>query len=1118
MEKEIAFHVLNIPETKDEAVIQNAYRTLLKVTNPEDSPEEFKRLRQAFETALDFARLSEEKEEDEGEKNEVDLWLEQVESLYQDIASRHDASRWQQLLDDPVCEGLDTSLEAREKLLAFLLSHIHLPHEIFKLFDKVFQILEDMEDLKQIFPPNFLDYLAYYIQNENFLPFDLFEYRFSDRENANPDGYIDAYLNIKGQIDNAENQGCLQALDDLQAYGIYHPYEDVERIRLFLRDNDMASCRSLLEKILEKAPDSPYVRLIAGQVYWQAGEKESACQVWTKLLEDEPDYYQAKYNVVRCLMEQGNYYEAREKMHELLDVNEQDQDVHELLKKANQFLIAEYQDKLERGEEDERFPGDELRMELGWCLFQNDRCEEAAQLLEGFTPSPEGEYSFNNLYGRLLFHMKRYEQACPYLEKWFVMLHDMEEDGTEETQKRMQRKNMAASILGGCYFELKQFDKAKATVREGIALAADIRERLGSMQQLAGMMLENKEYQEVIDICDEILREEDQYYPAYLYRQEASYELKRGQEVVDDYHRAIDIFPGYYKPYMFAAEVFFHYDQYEDGLKVLELAKENGVELTPRMKLYEVKLRRNLARSSEERKEIYQLLAQLFEEVQKPECDIEDKSEVEFEQGLVYWDDNDLNRALSYLKKAIQKNPDRMQYHFVCGNILLERKEFHSAMKEYSLAEEEYAESPALHYGKALCHDGLGFSNLALEEYQKTLSMEKVYLDACENVSDYYRKRYHRYYRKEDLEQAIAYASRQLEATENCYYLVNRGLLYMNSMNLKDAIVDFEKALEYREDDWPAWNNLGCCYKYLGEFEKAIGYFEKAAEYMEDDPDILPYSNMADCYEALGDYQKAINCYLKNLSMFPDRRKTWEEVGKLYSYMGKYKEALEAYESMNTLNEWTDDYYTGIAAVWMKMGDPKKSVSCYKKAIRALNGVKRAECYYSLGQTYCDERMDYKKAIYCFKKAININPDLYDVFNYERYMAKAYYLMKDYQEAKKHAQQALSCFQNSDEGEWEDYLAYKPFAPARTATMGWIYLCLGKKEDAVQCFRSMENMTRCRQCRYQKCFESSLYMGDFYASEGELEKALAEYEEALRRNPHCDEAIAAIRKIKQDRK
>ena len=52
MDKKLAFQVLGIAETKEEDRIRQRYLSLLKDTNPEDDPEGFKRLREAYEAAL----------------------------------------------------------------------------------------------------------------------------------------------------------------------------------------------------------------------------------------------------------------------------------------------------------------------------------------------------------------------------------------------------------------------------------------------------------------------------------------------------------------------------------------------------------------------------------------------------------------------------------------------------------------------------------------------------------------------------------------------------------------------------------------------------------------------------------------------------------------------------------------------------------------------------------------------------------------------------------------------------------------------------------------------------------------------------------------------------------
>ena len=57
MEPIEVFQILGIEQTKDERALKNAYRDKLTVTNPEDDPEGFKRLRMAYEEACRYAGM-----------------------------------------------------------------------------------------------------------------------------------------------------------------------------------------------------------------------------------------------------------------------------------------------------------------------------------------------------------------------------------------------------------------------------------------------------------------------------------------------------------------------------------------------------------------------------------------------------------------------------------------------------------------------------------------------------------------------------------------------------------------------------------------------------------------------------------------------------------------------------------------------------------------------------------------------------------------------------------------------------------------------------------------------------------------------------------------------------
>lgn len=228
MEHALIFHILGIPETSDESAIKTAYLNLLKTTNPEDDPDGFKRLREAYEGAVAYARRP--NQEEQTEKTEIDLWIERIDRIYLDIKLRPQLSLWQDLLSDPLCDDLDTSLQAREAVMVYLMDHIYLSHPIWKLLNHTFQIAEDQETLRQQFPENFMNYVLYYIENPEAMNLDLFEVL--DQEQMDADGYIRNYLDIRRQLSRRQMEGADTKLSDLAAFRLYHPYEDAERLRI----------------------------------------------------------------------------------------------------------------------------------------------------------------------------------------------------------------------------------------------------------------------------------------------------------------------------------------------------------------------------------------------------------------------------------------------------------------------------------------------------------------------------------------------------------------------------------------------------------------------------------------------------------------------------------------------------------------------------------------------------------------------------------------------------------------------------------------------------------------------------------------------------------------------
>ena len=1086
MEKELVFHILGIEETKEEGLIRSAYMNLLKSTNPEDDPDGFKRLREAYEEAL---KLTKQKDThqlgDEPEQNEVEAWIRRVGEVYENMDLRHRSHAWKELLADPVCDSLDTSVDAKEQMLRFLMDHIYLSHEVWMLIDQAFDIVMSMPELKERFPANFLDYIKFYIENDSFIQYDLF--KVLDPRKQNGDKYLEHYFAVKRKLDQGEPAGCLEELADLSAFAVYYPYEDVERIRYYLQSDQPGEAVKLAESLLHHYPADNYVRAWSGEALYQNDRKEEAYGLWQEVLLEAPDYYQARVGTIRYLMETGDYYEAHEMLQDVLDHNNQDKTAADLLTECNNRLIEEYQQKLADGVEDSRLSKRDMRIELGWSLFQSERVAEAIRLMEDFTPDEESEYDYYNLFGRLLHHDNQYERAKPYLEKWVELLLATIDDGTEKMQRRVSRKCRGLNILGSCCHELGEHEQAEKYLQQGIEAAPNTGERLGTMSYLSHVLYQSKQYEKAIDVCDELLKEDEKYYPAFLTRQEAAYELKRGQTVVDDYYKAIAILPNYYKPYLLAAKVFFYYSQYEDGKGVLERARENKVDFSDQMKLYEVKILRNLAASDEDRKEPRRIVGELLK-AETAGSDIEDRSEIIFEKGLLEWDDEQFDAAVKDLDEAIRMNPERLQYRMVKGNIYLDMKRYMDAVNEYQKAEPDYDEGPGLYYNLGLCYEGLEMKNLALENFRKTLTMQKPYRQACSKLADYHRSQYEDHCKEEDIEKALEYITIELEARESSYYYIERGLIYEKAYRLDEAISDYEKALTLEPDSLWAYNNMGCCYQYAGQIEKALECFVKSAELMKEKESIRPYANMANCYKIMEQFDKAISCYKKNLELFPDRTTYWEDIGDLYTILEDYDQAIAAYRHIRE----HDNYYCSLGLLYERQDKKFTAFWYYLRGVMKANDNNRAKRWENLADFFGAEHL--LPAGWAYKRAIAASKTPHQRFNRNGYLGRLYYRNGQRDKARHYAGEAMEAFHAEGIPE-TDYLNYRRFAPARLAGLGWIYIMLGDVQKGEGYFEKMDRIPRCAQCRHRICYEKYYFRGLYREANEDFAGAMADYQE-----------------------
>ena len=118
------WEVLGIQKCKEENIIKQAYYEKLKVTNPEDHPEEFKLLRQALEEAMGYARGN------VAGSSDLQTFMEKVDEIYQDYGRRIQVDSWAELLEDGLMEEEDMRRQVSLCILKYIASHSFVHHEV----------------------------------------------------------------------------------------------------------------------------------------------------------------------------------------------------------------------------------------------------------------------------------------------------------------------------------------------------------------------------------------------------------------------------------------------------------------------------------------------------------------------------------------------------------------------------------------------------------------------------------------------------------------------------------------------------------------------------------------------------------------------------------------------------------------------------------------------------------------------------------------------------------------------------------------------------------------------------------------------------------------------------
>ena len=686
------FQILGIEQTKDERALKNAYREKLAVTNPEDDPEGFKRLRTAYEEACRYARTPDEEENEETEQTLEDdtpagQWVRGVRKIYENITDRCDEEKWKELFEADAFLSLEEEENCTTYLLRFLMEHFKLPTNVWKLLNEKIHIVQNAGALRERFPAQFVNYMVHKCESGEEVDFS----QFVGTEDADYDQFLQYYDRAYQALQEKKLQEAEQMIGCGDALGITHPVMEICRASLYEGKGQTEKAIALLKELSAKYPEDDLIAYNTAEMFWRNENHPEAAAIYERLREKLPKHYMANLRLTDWYYEQRKYKEAKKCAEEILSVGGDDAFL-ETLQKINTELEREMQrEYAESGD-----PG--LGLDLGWCYLQDGRTDlgiRTVKPLEEKVPVDRRE-EYLGLMTKLLAEAAEYEKTIVLAAKWEEslekkILRDTDPEEEEKDRDRIRQSHMIRMQCCRAYGYI-QPEKFAEAITEAEKSETGTPKDIGMLIEKAQIYVEMEEYER----CGEISRrliEDYQVYAAYANELEAAKRQWNAAGVIQNGRACLNYFPNYVKAYEMMAKVYMDLAHPDELKALLQQAKDNNVKSVI-LDAYEWQLSHEKFPDET-----------LNERIQKFRTDYLQKVE---DGKLTFYE-----AGLPVITEYLYSNP--------CEYLLVERAIFHKAAGHLEEAKADYEKALAEEPANPYAWNGLASIHQYLGEYEEAM-------------------------------------------------------------------------------------------------------------------------------------------------------------------------------------------------------------------------------------------------------------------------------------------------------------------------------------------------------------------------------------------------------------
>jgi PAS domain S-box-containing protein len=136
--------------------------------------------------------------------------------------------------------------------------------------------------------------------------------------------------------------------------------------------------------------------------------------------------------------------------------------------------------------------------------------------------------------------------------------------------------------------------------------------------------------------------------------------------------------------------------------------------------------------------------------------------------------------------------------------------------------------------------------------------------------------------------------------------------LYIQDKKYPEAIVAFNKALEIDDNLPHVWNDLGLCYREMGDTKNSLKSLLRAVELAPENPEYL--FNLGENLETIGllymsnkYLESAIQTFKMVANVVPNNANTWNHIGICHKELGKSEESKFYFDRARDIHIWKKD-------------------------------------------------------------------------------------------------------------------------------------------------------------------------------------------------------------------